>query len=105
MYTHYFSESGAVIDYKDWQLPLGRRFRALKLWFTLRNFGRNGLIAHIRNGVTLARKFESLVVKSDIFELVTPGHFALCVFRLKGTNEINEALLEDLNTRGKNKML
>src|SRR5438132_484107 len=45
------SESGAVIDYRDWQVPLGRRFRALKLWFVLRSFGAEGLRAHIRSGV------------------------------------------------------
>lgn len=42
------SASGAVIDYRDWQLPLGRRFRSLKLWFVLRSFGASGMRAHIR---------------------------------------------------------
>src|SRR5204862_7392350 len=45
------SESGAVIDYRDWQVPLGRRFRALKLWFVLRAFGAEELRAHRRAGV------------------------------------------------------
>ncbi len=51
------TESGAVIDYRDWQVPLGRRFRALKLWFVIRHYGIEGLQAHIREHVRLAREF------------------------------------------------
>ena len=47
------TESGAVIDYRDWQIPLGRRFRALKLWFVLRSYGAEGLRHHIREHVEL----------------------------------------------------
>ena len=50
------TESGAVIDYRDWQIPLGRRFRALKLWFVLRHYGMEGLQHHIREHVALARR-------------------------------------------------
>src|SRR6185503_6323948 len=52
------SEAGGVIDYRDWQIPLGRRFRALKLWFVLRHYGAEGLRAHIRHHVRLAGMFE-----------------------------------------------
>ena len=51
------SETGAVIDYRDWQIPLGRRFRALKLWFVIRHYGIEGLQYHIRQHVELAQQF------------------------------------------------
>ena len=57
------TESGAVIDYRDWQVPLGRRFRALKLWFVLRWYGVEGLRAHIRSGVALAARFADRVAR------------------------------------------
>ncbi len=74
-----------MIDYKDWQLPLGRRFRALKLWFVLRSYGLQGLRQHIRNGVAVARGFEARVVASRAFELAAPRTMALVVFRWRGT--------------------
>ncbi len=55
------SDAGAVIDYRDWQIPLGRRFRALKLWLVLRTFGARALRDYIREHVRLAQVFESLV--------------------------------------------
>jgi aromatic-L-amino-acid decarboxylase len=55
------TESGAVIDYRDWQVPLGRRFRALKLWFVLRWYGAEGLRAHIRSGIAAANAFAGWV--------------------------------------------
>ena len=51
------TESGAVIDYRDWQVPLGRRFRALKLWFVIRHYGVQGLQYHLRRHVELAQQF------------------------------------------------
>lgn len=78
----------------------GRRFRALKLWFTLRSFGRRGLQAHIRNGVAIAAQVEALVRANAAFELVTPRVMALVVFRLRGSDERNQALLDELNRRG-----
>jgi aromatic-L-amino-acid decarboxylase len=53
------TESGAVIDYRDWQVPLGRRMRALKLWFVLRWYDAAGLREHIRSGVSMAQEFAS----------------------------------------------
>ena len=55
------TESGAVIDYRDWQIPLGRRFRALKLWFVIRHYGVEGLQHHIRQHVELAQQFAGWV--------------------------------------------
>ncbi|MDG4765441.1 pyridoxal-dependent decarboxylase [Solwaraspora sp. WMMD406] len=77
------SESGAVIDYRDWQVPLGRRFRALKLWFVLRWYGARGLRAHVRSAVEHAAWFAGRVAADDRFEVVAPGPFALVCFRLR----------------------
>jgi aromatic-L-amino-acid/L-tryptophan decarboxylase len=92
--------SGAVIDYRDWQVPLGRRFRALKLWFVLRWYGVEGLRAHIRSGVALADWFAAQVRADDRFEIVAPHPFSLVCFRLHGGDEINERLLARVNDSG-----
>jgi aromatic-L-amino-acid/L-tryptophan decarboxylase len=94
------TESGAVIDYRDWQVPLGRRFRALKLWFVLRWYGVEGLRAHIRSGVALADRFASWVAADERFELVAPHPFSLVCFRLRGPDEPNEELLRRVNATG-----
>ncbi len=95
------TESGAVIDYRDWQVPLGRRFRALKLWFVLRWYGGEGLRAHIRKGVQLAQEFATLIGTDDRFEIVAPHPLALVCFRLRGDDGPNEALLAALNASGR----
>jgi aromatic-L-amino-acid decarboxylase len=94
------TESGAVIDYRDWQVPLGRRFRALKLWFVLRWYGAEGLRAHIRAGVALADRFASWVEADGRFELVAPHPFSLVCFRLRGPDGPNEDLLRRINATG-----
>ncbi|WP_092529255.1 aminotransferase class I/II-fold pyridoxal phosphate-dependent enzyme [Amycolatopsis arida] len=73
--------SGEVIDYRDWQVPLGRRFRALKLWAVLRWYGAEGLRAHIRTGVALAAELAELVAADPAFELWRPQRFGLVCFR------------------------
>lgn len=93
--------SGAVIDYRDWQVPLGRRFRALKLWFVLRWYGAEGLRAHVRQAVTLAAWFADQVRADERFEVVAPHPFSLVCFRLKASDEVNEELLRRLNASGK----
>jgi aromatic-L-amino-acid decarboxylase len=78
------SESGQVIDYRDWQIPLGRRFRALKVWFVMRTYGLQGLKDYIRKHIGLGELFHSLVVsRPDLFEVLTGPAFALTVFRAK----------------------
>jgi aromatic-L-amino-acid decarboxylase len=93
-------ESGAVIDYRDWQIPLGRRFRALKLWFVLRHYGVEGLRAHVRRHVAWAAEFAGWVEADPTFELVAPAPLNLVCFRLRGDDARNEALLERLNASG-----
>ena len=95
------TESGAVIDYRDWQVPLGRRFRALKLWFVLRWYGVEGLREHIRSGVALAARFADRVRADDRFELVTEHPYALVCFRLRGPDGPNEQLLAAVNGTGR----
>ncbi|XP_065072637.1 histidine decarboxylase [Ochlerotatus camptorhynchus] len=92
--------SGMAIDYMHWQIPLSKRFRALKLWFVLRNFGIKGLQKHIREGVRLAQKFEALVLADHRFEIPAARHLGMVVFRIKGDNELTEKLLKRLNHRG-----
>lgn len=92
--------TGAVIDYRDWQVPLGRRFRALKLWFVLRWYGAEGLRAHVRTGVELAARFAGWVRADDRFEVVAPHPFGLVCFRLRDSDGTNEELLRRLNASG-----
>ena len=94
------TESGAVIDYRDWQVPLGRRFRALKLWFVIRYYGVEGLQHHIRQHVALAQEFARWVSEASEFELVVPPPLNLVCFRHAGGDEFNRRLLERLNTGG-----
>lgn len=76
-----FSDSGLVTDYRDWQIPLGRRFRSLKIWFVLRTYGVEGLRAHVSNSINIGNTFADLVrSRSDLFTLTAPPRFALTVF-------------------------
>jgi aromatic-L-amino-acid decarboxylase len=94
------TESGAVIDYRDWQIPLGRRFRALKLWFVLRHYGVEGLQHHIREHVALAQEFAGWVRGDERFEVAAPAPLNLVCFRLKAGDAANQSLLERLNRSG-----
>ena len=94
------TESGAVIDYRDWHIPLGRRFRALKLWFVIRHYGVEGLRHHIRRHVELAQEFARWIEESGWFELAVPPPLNLVCFRHRGGDEISEELLGRLNASG-----
>ncbi len=95
------TESGAVIDYRDWQVPLGRRFRALKLWAVIRWYGADGLRAHIRGHVALAQEFAAWVRADDRFELVAPPQLALVTFRLRAGDDATLALMNRVNGTGR----
>ncbi|KAI9803130.1 MAG: hypothetical protein M1833_001201 [Piccolia ochrophora] len=78
-----YSDSGLVIDYKDWQIPLGRRFRALKIWFVLRTYGAQGLKSYVREHIRLGKLFASWIDSSrDIFKILTEPAFALTAFHV-----------------------
>ena len=94
------TESGAVIDYRDWQVPLGRRFRALKLWFVIRHYGAEGLRAHVRHCVALADWFAAQVEASEEFKLAAPVSAGLVCFRHRAGDGFNESLMNRLNESG-----
>jgi aromatic-L-amino-acid decarboxylase len=94
------SESGQVIDYRDWQVPLGRRFRALKLWFVLRSFGAEGIRQVVRRHVALAHQFADWLMQDPRFELAVPLSLNLVCFRLRADDLANEQLLHRLNQTG-----
>ncbi|MGA9812877.1 MAG: pyridoxal-dependent decarboxylase, partial [Terriglobales bacterium] len=94
------TETGAVIDYRDWQIPLGRRFRALKLWFVIRHYGVEGLQHHIRQHVEWAQRFADWVRNDGRFELAAPAPLNLVCFRHRGGDEINQSLMDHLNRSG-----
>jgi aromatic-L-amino-acid decarboxylase len=96
------TEAGAVIDYRDWHVQLGRRFRALKLWFVIRHYGVAGLQHHVREHVRLAQQFAGWVAADPAFEPAAPAPLNLVCFRRReGGDEANRALLERLNASGK----
>ncbi|PSN57405.1 Aromatic-L-amino-acid decarboxylase [Blattella germanica] len=90
---------GITPDYRHWQISLGRRFRALKVWLTLRSYGVEGLQDYIRKQVSLAHEFEALVKQDERFEVVTDVVLALVCFRLKGPDELTERLHNRLLAR------
>ncbi|HXJ92264.1 MAG TPA: aminotransferase class V-fold PLP-dependent enzyme [Terriglobia bacterium] len=94
------TESGAVIDYRDWHIPLGRRFRSLKLWFVIRHYGVEGLRHHVRRHVELAQQFATWVRDDGHFEPAAPAPLNLVCFRHRGGDAINQTLLERLNQSG-----
>ena len=94
------TESGEVFDYRDWHVPLGRRFRALKLWTVIRWYGTQGLQAHIRKHVELAQQFGAWVADDPRFEIVTPHPLALVTFRLRDGDDATRALMDTVNATG-----
>ena len=94
------TESGAVIDYRDWHVPLGRRIRSLKLWFVIRYYGVQGLQTHIRRHIALAHMFADWVAADDRFELAMPPPLNLVCFRHRRGDEINAQLMNRLNRSG-----
>jgi aromatic-L-amino-acid decarboxylase len=95
------SETGAVIDYRDWHVPLGRRFRALKLWWVIRSYGAEGLRALVREHVRLADEFAWRIETDDRFELFAPHPFGLVCFTHVDGNEVTTRLANELNASGR----
>ncbi|XP_010447940.1 PREDICTED: probable tyrosine decarboxylase 2 isoform X1 [Camelina sativa] len=102
------SEKDAVVNYKDWQISLSRRFRSLKLWMVLRLYGSENLRNFIREHVNLAKQFEDYVTQDPHFEVVTTRYFSLVCFRLVPVdgdedkcNQRNRELLAAINSTGK----
>jgi aromatic-L-amino-acid decarboxylase len=95
------TESGKVIDYRDWQVPLGRRFRALKLWMTLRMLGAEALRDRVREHVAWATEFAAQVRADGRFELLREPSLSLACFALKAGDHASEALLQRVNATGR----
>jgi len=95
------TESGAVFDYRDWHIQLGRRFRSLKLWFVIRHYGVNGLRYHIQQHIDLAQQFAQWIQTSEEFELIAPAPLNLVCFAHKNGSDFNRQLLETINNQGK----
>ncbi len=101
-------EHRQVIDYRDWSVPLGRRFRALKLWFVIRSYGVEGIRRLIAAHIDLARELEGWLAAAPDFELMAPRSLALVNFRYRppglddpaALDRLNERLLEALNDSG-----
>ena len=101
-------ETGEVIDYRDWGVPLGRRFRALKLWFVLRSYGVERLQAMLRDHIAWTTELAERIAAAPEFELVTPPRLALLTFRYRpralddaALDRLNERLLHALNDEGR----
>ncbi len=100
-YLRNAASDAGTIEFRDWHVPLGRRFRSLKLWFVMRHYGLEGLRRHIREHVRLAQHFESHVRADDRFEVVQERTLNLVCFRLRGegaeSDAINKRLLDAIN--------
>ncbi|MEO6167714.1 MAG: pyridoxal-dependent decarboxylase [Chitinophagales bacterium] len=102
-------EDKLVNNYRDWGIPLGRRFRALKLWFVIRSYGLSGLQEKIRKHIEFGQWLKNEIAADPLFEIMAPVPLNLVCFRLRPagiTDEatlerINKALLEKLNASGK----
>ena len=94
------TDSGAVFDYRDWHIPLGRRFRSLKLWFVIRHYGVEGLQYHVRRHIELAQRFAEWVKQDERFEIVAPVPLNLVCFRHRGGDASNQLLMDRLNRSG-----
>ena len=95
------TESGEVIDYRDWQIPLGRRFRALKLWFVLRYYGLEGLRTLIREHVAMAQEFAEMIDADELLFRAAPSPLSVvCIAHVDG-DEASEHVMETANTSGK----
>jgi aromatic-L-amino-acid decarboxylase len=94
------SEDPRAVHLMDYGVPLGHRFRSLKLWFILRYFGRDGIAEFLRRHIRLAQQFAAWVDADQRFERVAPVPFSTVCFRLKGTDKQNLQLLEKVNASG-----
>ncbi|MDN5202058.1 pyridoxal-dependent decarboxylase [Fulvivirgaceae bacterium BMA10] len=100
------AEDQKVNNYRDWGIQLGRRFRALKLWFVIRDFGINGMQEKLRNHLELASWFKDQLMKRPDFEVLAPVHLNLICFRYvpdgeDDLNSLNQKLMDSLNESGK----
>ncbi|MGI9605268.1 MAG: pyridoxal-dependent decarboxylase [Acidimicrobiales bacterium] len=94
------TESGSVVDYRDWQVSLGRRFRALKLWFVIRSHGAEGLARFVRSHVAMAQDLAERIDEHASYEVVAPTPLSLVTFRHLGGDAENERIRDAINESG-----
>ena len=90
-----------ALNFSEYSLNLGRRFRSLKLWFVLRYYGREGIVRILREHIRLAHMLSEAIRRDPSFELSAPTDFSLVCFRYCGSDEENQALYERINATGK----
>ena len=95
------AEDPRAVNYMDYGVQLGRRFRALKLWFIMRHFGREGIAEIIRTHIQYAQRLAALIRAHPDFEIAAPTPFSLVCFRYRGADEDNRALLDAINASGR----
>ena len=95
------AEDPRAVNYMDYGVQLGRRFRALKLWFIMRHFGREGIAEIIRSHIRYAQRLAGEIRAHPDFEIAAPTPFSLICFRYRGTDDDNRALLQSINASGK----
>lgn len=98
---HQFQGESKAPDYRHWQIPLGRRFRALKIWVTLRTYGAEKIREKIRQDVKMAQMFQDLVLSDNRFEIASKQSMGLVCFRLKGDCDLTQKLLDRITERKK----
>jgi aromatic-L-amino-acid decarboxylase len=97
----YLRTADEGVNLMDYAIPLGRRFRALKLWFVLRYYGRQGLAALIRDQVNMIAELRERIARDPRFEISAPSPLSVLCFRLKGDDDANRHLLEAVNASGR----
>ncbi len=95
------AEDSRALNYMDYGVQLGRRFRSLKLWFVMRYFGHAGIAQTLRTHIQWAQQLAGLIARHPDFEVVAPTPLSLICFRRRGSDEANRALLETINASGK----
>ncbi|KAK6785095.1 hypothetical protein RDI58_018550 [Solanum bulbocastanum] len=103
------SEYDSVVDYKDWQIGTGRKFKSLRLWLVMRSYGVANLQSHIRSDIRMAKMFEGFVKSDPMFDVVVPRRFSLVCFRFNPNKEhelgytefLNKKLLDSVNSTGR----
>jgi aromatic-L-amino-acid decarboxylase len=95
------AEDERVVNFNDYGIQLGRRFRALKLWYVFRYYGHEGIIAMLRESLRLTQLLKSLIEADKDFEISAPAPLSLVCFRHRSSDEVNRQLLHDINATGK----
>ena len=94
-------EDDRVVNFNDYGVQLGRRFRALKLWYVMRYYGRSGIVALLRESIRLAQVLKSLIEGDPDFEVSAPVPLSLVCFRHRSSDDSNRQLLADIHSSGK----